>query len=431
MIFFSFFILTLKIYGQDKFYVKKIVFLGNEKTKSEVIARELTFSTGSILDTSLIPYNENRVYGTGLFNKVKIWFERDSDNSAVVYVWVNERWYIWPFPIFGWKDRDIKKLYYGAGLIHTNFRGRNEKLIFSFALGYDPWIEIEYQNPWVLGSKNLFCSFEAFYQRIKNKSKLFSGSFYENHIAVGLTVGKRFGLYKRFWINGGFRKISLSGIETSHLLDLTFVKTISPSGKDEILAFGSGFRYDTRDIPIYPNQGFLFNIFYRYNQLLNFNASFIQGGAEIQMFEKFGFGLIAGRLLILNSFGKKIPVYSHYYLGYEERIRGYFNDVFEGENVFLGTLEYRIPIIKQRFFKWEKAPIEEFSILRFGVDFAIFGDIGQTWFNSENILKMNYLKGYGAQLYFILPYDLLLGVGYSLNDVGGKQFFVDFRAGFE
>lgn len=94
-------------------------------------------------------------------------------------------------------------------------------------------------------------------------------------------------------------------------------------------------------------------------------------------------------------------------------------------------MEYRIPVIKQRFFKWERAPIEEFSILKFGVDFAIFGDIGRTWFNGENVLKIDYLKGYGVELNFILPYDLLFGVGYALNNAGGKQIFVDFRAGFE
>jgi len=109
--------------AQEKLTVKRIVFIGNEKTKSEIIARELTFDVGSKIDTSDLAYSENRVYGTGLFNRVKIWAERDSSDSSIVYVWVNERWYIWPFLILGWKDRDLKKLFYGAGLIHTNFSG--------------------------------------------------------------------------------------------------------------------------------------------------------------------------------------------------------------------------------------------------------------------------------------------------------------------
>ena len=171
---------------QDKFIVRKVVFIGNEKTKSEIIARELSFSVGSEFDTSKIEYNENRVYGTGLFNKVKIWFERDStgSDSVDVYVWVNERWYIWLFPIFGWRDRDLKKLYYGAGFLHSNFRGRNEKLVLSFALGYDPWIGIEYLNPWILGSKYWFYSIEAYYQRVRSRSQMLideSGLFHEDN----------------------------------------------------------------------------------------------------------------------------------------------------------------------------------------------------------------------------------------------------------
>jgi len=413
--------------AQEKFTVKKIVFIGNEKTKKEVIARELSFGVGSQIDTSDLAYSENRVYGTGLFNRVKIWAERDSGDSSIVYVWVNERWYIWPFPILGWKDRDLKKMFYGAGLIHTNFRGRNEKLIFSFALGYDPWIEAEYLNPWVLGSKNLFYSVEVFYQRVKNRSKILEeefGSFYERHLSFALTFGKRYGLYKRFWGSIGFKEISTTG-------EVPYMKTLSPSGRDQMFVFGGGFRYDTRDIPIYPSRGFLVSVGYKFNRLINCDCFFLQGGLEFQGFKKIGIGLIASRFFILNSFGREIPVYSHFYFGYNERIRGYFNDVFEGENIFGGTVEYRIPFVKQKFFKWNKAPLEEFSILRFGVDLVLFGDFGNTWFNREKVLKLRYLSGCGVGINFILPYDLILSVGFARNVTGRGQFFIDFKGGFE
>ncbi len=412
--------------AQEKLIVKEIVFIGNEKTKPEVIARELTFGVGAKIDTVDLVYSENRVYGTGLFNRVKIWAEKDSGDLSIVYVWVNERWYIWPFPIFGWKDRDLKKLFYGAGLIHTNFRGRNEKLIFSFALGYDPWVEVEYINPWVLGSQNLFYSVEMFYQRVKNKSKILEeefGSFYERHFSLAFTFGKRYGLYKRVWGSMGFREISITG-------EVPYTKTLSPLGKDQMFILGVGFKYDTRDIPVYPSRGFLINIGYKLNCLVNFDRFFVQGGLEFQGFKRIGIGLIVGRFFILSSFGREIPVYSHFYFGYDERIRGYFNDVFEGENIFGGTVEYRIPFIKQRFFKWNKAPLEEFSILRFGVDFVMFGDVGRTWFSGERVLKLNYLNGYGVGMNFILPYDLILSVGFARNDIGRSQFFVDFKSGF-
>ncbi|CUT07394.1 Surface antigen variable number repeat-containing protein [Candidatus Kryptonium thompsonii] len=413
---------------QDKFIVRKVVFIGNEKTKSEIIARELSFSVGSEFDTSKIEYNENRVYGTGLFNKVKIWFERDStgSDSVDVYVWVNERWYIWLFPIFGWRDRDLKKLYYGAGFLHSNFRGRNEKLVLSFALGYDPWIGIEYLNPWILGSKYWFYSIEAYYQRVRSRSQMLideSGLFHEDNFVFNFLFGKRFGLYKKLWASAGFKNIRVTG-------DFVHLKTISPSGNDKILVIGSGFRYDTRDIPVYPNVGVLFNFAFKLNRLLNYNdAFFVQSGMEFQGYRKVWVGLIAGRFFVLNSFGRKIPIYSHYYFGYEERLRGYFNKVSEGENIFGGTVEYRIPVVKQKFFKW-KAQLEEFSILRFGLDFAIFGDIGRTWFNNEKFFKLNYWKGYGVGLNFILPYDLILSVEFAKNDAGKGQFILDFRGSF-
>ncbi|MEN3039446.1 MAG: POTRA domain-containing protein [Candidatus Kryptonium sp.] len=423
----NFFVQDEKFEIKTKPIVKRIIFLGNEKTKSEIIARELTFAINSELDTSEIEYNENRIYGTGLFNKVKIWVEKDSLGDSVnVYVWVNERWYIWPFPIFGWRDRDLRKLYYGAGLIHTNFRGRNEKIIFSFALGYDPWVEIEYINPWILGSKNLFYSAEIYYQRLKSRSKSLeeeTGAFYEDNLAFNFLLGKRFGLYKRLWGSAGFRSVSTTGGNFE-------LKTISPSGTDRILVLKSGFRYDTRDIPVYPNTGLFFNFVFGFNKLLNHGAFFLQGGFEVQAYQRFLLGLFAGRFFVLNSIGRKIPSYSRYYFGYQERLRGYFNEIFEGENIIKGTVEYRIPIIKQTFVKWEKAPLEEFSILRFGIDFTFFGDIGKTWFNSEKFFKLKYLKGYGVGVNFLLPYDLILSLEFARNDEGRGQFIVDFGSRF-
>ncbi len=415
---------------QDRFIVRRVVFIGNEKTKNEIIARELNFSVGSEFDTSKIEYNENRVYGTGLFNRVKIWFEKDStgSDSVDVYVWVNERWYIWLFPIFGWRDRDLKKLYYGAGFLHSNFRGKNEKLILSFALGYDPWVWVKYLNPWILGSKHWFYSIKAYYQRVRSRSRILveeSDSFYyEDNFVFNFLFGKRFGLYKKLWASIGFRNIKVTG-------DFVGLKTISQSGNDKVLIFGSGYRYDTRDIPAYPNVGVLFNFAFKFNQLLNHNASFIQSAVEFQGYQKAWAGLLVGRFFILNSFGRKIPVYSHYYFGYEERLRGYFNEIFEGENIFGGTVEYRFPIVKQRFFKWEKMPLKEFSILKFGVDFVIFGDIGRTWFNNEKVFKLNYWKGYGVGLNFILPYDLILSVEFAKNNTGRGQVILDFRGSFD
>ncbi|CUS94529.1 hypothetical protein JGI7_02017, partial [Candidatus Kryptonium thompsonii] len=52
---------------------------------------------------------------------------------------------------------------------------------------------------------------------------------------------------------------------------------------DKILVIGSGFRYDTRDIPVYPNVGVLFNFAFKLNRLLNYNdAFFVQSGMEFQ-----------------------------------------------------------------------------------------------------------------------------------------------------
>lgn len=414
--------------SEGKFIVKKIVFLGNKKTKAEIIARELTFTIGSAIDSVEIKHNENRIYGTGLFNEVRIWIDQGTleNDSVSVYIQVSERWYIWPFPIFGWKDRDIKNLYYGAGLIHTNFRGRAEKLSFAFVLGYDPWIGVGYSNPLLSMKNNLFLVSNLYHQKAKNRSKVIesiAGEFYQNIFALNLSIGKRIGLYRRVWINNGFKSIVITDT-------LSRLKTISKTGQDKIISIGAGFKYDTRDIPAYPTQGVLLGFTFSFNKFLNSASFFVQTNADFHSYKKVGVGLIFTRLFLMNSIGKEIPFYSRFYFGYSERLRGYFYEIFEGENIFGGTIEYRVPIIRQRFLKFAGIPFEEFSVLRLGLDFVIFFDIGRTWYNSERFFKLSYWKGYGLGLNFLLPYDLIFSFEVAQNHKGKRQFIFDFKGEF-
>ena len=95
-------------------------------TKEHVILREMSLKIGDTLTQQAKDLDRNNIYNLRLFNKVDI---EDSvyQNQATVIVTVSERWYFIPFPVLGMKYRDISKLYYGAGIMHQNFGGRNEK----------------------------------------------------------------------------------------------------------------------------------------------------------------------------------------------------------------------------------------------------------------------------------------------------------------
>ncbi|MDZ7741955.1 MAG: POTRA domain-containing protein [Bacteroidota bacterium] len=127
----------------QSFIINKITLHGNKVTKNFIIYREMEFGAGDSirgneLNTKLRKTREN-LLNTSLFNFVTIRLDTVDINHYVkldVNIELVERWYIWPFPIFEFADRnfnawlktkDFSKVNYGGYLVWDNFRGRKEK----------------------------------------------------------------------------------------------------------------------------------------------------------------------------------------------------------------------------------------------------------------------------------------------------------------
>ena len=178
-------------------HVSSIIIGGNELTKDFIIEREMSLKVGSLLTREAVAYDIDRIYSLQLFNKVDIHVVPDS-TTATLIVFVSERWYFYPFPIAGFKDHTWSRFYYGAGLVHTNFRGRNELVNIQFAVGYDPYVSVQYVDPSFDPENNLYFSTKASYSIQKNLSlvSLSSGPNFDERLVDGqLTFGKRFSLY--------------------------------------------------------------------------------------------------------------------------------------------------------------------------------------------------------------------------------------------
>ena len=104
---------------------------GNRVTKTPVILRELKQTTGTLLDPQLVEEDHKRILNLFLFHRVLLITE-PYGHGARIKIIVTEKWYIFPFPVFFMSDRDWNKLSYGAGVAHSNFRGRAENLLFAF-----------------------------------------------------------------------------------------------------------------------------------------------------------------------------------------------------------------------------------------------------------------------------------------------------------
>ncbi len=152
-----------------------------------------------------------------------------------------------------------------------------------------------------------------------------------------------------------------------------------------------------------------------------------------------GLSLGGRELLIINE--GEMPVYQRVFLGFEERIRGYFYEVFPDPALYqrytstslsLSSLELRFPIVPIRFFSFADGPVMPtlYRDLKFGISAGIFMDSGIVWQNQNEFTLKNFYTGYGIGLHFHLPYIHLLRIELAINDHQRAQMIIDAATSF-
>jgi outer membrane protein assembly factor BamA len=402
--------------------VKEILIEGNETTKDYVILREMSLRAGAILDTAALKSDEKKIYSLQLFNKVECDYTV-KDRLATIVIRVSERWYIFPIPIFGFRYRDVEKPYYGAALIHQNFRGRNEKIMASAVFGYDGWFNLAYQNPKLTDDSDIFFGGAVGYSHVRNLNV--ADAEYDQRVTNGsVSIGKRYGLFMLASVTLGYDQWMIS--------DPSPGRTVSPSGSDKFLTLASGFMYDARDVREFPTDGAYAAVSAAKYGFGESDVNLVRFRIDVRRYQPLGEGIALG-VRALGTFlnGGASPSYLHAYFGYDERIRGYFSTVLEGDNLVSGSVELRVPILKPRYHTVSlKYLPPEFSVWRYGLYAGFFADAGTIWYRGDSFSQRPWYAGYGGGLQFLLPYSTIIRTEYAFNQHGRGQFVLDFGASF-
>lgn len=401
--------------------IRSISVAGNELTKDYIIVREMSEQVGDTLDFDKMEYDKKRIYSLELFNRVDIDYSAQG-NDAHLIVRVDERWYLYPYPILGFKFGDLKKVYYGLGLVHFNFRGRNEKLYFSFALGYDRWLSLVYQNPKIADHDDIFFRASIITSKIQSLNPD-RGIYDQQNHGISITVGNRFGLYTLVTASAGY--------DVWQVFDVKTGRTIAPDGRDAFPSLGVNYLYDSRDIKEYATEGSFASFSVMKCGFARSGVDLFRYGYDVREYIPVLDGIVlAGRVGGQFAAGGPVPAYQYTYFGHHERIRGYFTKVIEGEDIVGGSLEARIPLLSPRYYQFDAIPIPEFRTWRYGLYGAIFADAGRTWFRNEGFNGRPWYSGAGVGLHFLLPYSLVVRTEYAINRSGFSEFIVTFDSSF-
>ncbi|HNW59332.1 MAG TPA: BamA/TamA family outer membrane protein [bacterium] len=403
----------------DSALIATILFIGNDHTREEILVREMQQRAGDPFDPRIAEADRQRIENLRLFTRVELQVLPGADGVTLLYL-VNERWYLFPYPLLFIHDRDWSKLSYGAGARHENFRGRNITLLGNFWLGYDPAVNLTYSNPWIHSRHRLAFSAQASWSRNENLSPRYNG-FKERHAGLLFGLSKRFGYYTRASVGAGYREVRLPP---------ELGLTRSAAGLDRIAQFSAGFTYDNRDYSAYPRHGWFVDAGVSLRRVAA-ASDYLFAACDLRRYQPLpGGGILAGRVRLDASSGR-VPVHSLLYLGYGERIRGHFREVLEGEQRLLAGAELRWPIIRPRFFNL--VPEDRLGYLRnlpFALHGALFYDTGliakSGWARGEQQRR----GGFGAGVAVQLPYVELIRFERAWDLSGRGEYLIDMKVWF-
>ena len=392
--------------GNYSFVVDSINVIGNDKTEEEIILKELTFQKGDIVTPNVIKYNKERIFSLRIFTNVDL-ISFQKNNKNIISINVKESWYLYPVPFLKIKENDWDKLSYGLALLVFNFRGRNETIIFSGALGFDPSLRLSYRIPYIDYKNDISLNTSLGFQKIKNKShiakSLFGGDFDQKVYSVDITLGKRLSTFNNIDFTASFASIESP----------TFIKGVSASDSriDNLFSLAFNYTFDNRDLKQFPSEGIFASSLFQLKGLGIDGIEYQVLNLDIRKYLKLNDDLILkGRIASRFTFGEIVPYYDNSFLGFNERIRGHFREELEGRNSYIGLLEMGYPLLKDINLDLDFIPLIPKSLLkyRFAIYLQLFTDTGLTQNKNESLALNKLNTGYGVGLTFLfLPYNVI------------------------
>lgn len=440
----------------SKIWVRRIEVVGNKKTKTALILREIQFKPGDSLPlahlTQTLALAHDQVYNTTLFNEVTIAPIPIGASQIDVLVTVKERWYLYPIPQFQPIDRnlnewlvkykgDLSRVNYGIKLVDYNLTGRRDVLRIYLLDGYTRNIAFSYSQPF--SSEALTSGFVVGAGYAQSREIAYQTS-YNNKL--------------QFYSNGHFVRSSWvfsagysirKAIKTRHIFSATYTiaqindSIVLPkynpnyfqnaSKAQSFIELSYNYRYSQVNNVAYPLTGV--NAFATLSKrglgfsgnlnLLAFEGSY----ARYHDFSKKWYGSLQWTGKIKLPFDQ--PYFNQRGIGYgDATLRGleYYVVDAAAYMVLKSTLKKQIAAFRL------PAPIRSSYVphIPFTIFAKAFADLGYGYnhqkYPSYLGNKLLYTGGVGIDM--VSLYDFHLKMEYSLNQLGQNGLFLQFQGGF-
>ena len=441
--------------------VASVVITGNDKTREQIIKRELLLVAGQKFSahefSRVVNQTRLNLLNTSLFNFVTI------DTIPVpgegvadlmdIKISLIERWYIWPVPILqitdrnfnAWvKTRDFTRLNYGLDTKWFNFTGRMDELDAKLQFGKNYELSLAYSNPYLDKKKHFGMGFAAGYKRNRETGYITTddklqyafvpdGLSSEKFISVTNTYRKN--IFTTHQLTIGFRALSFS----DSLLKLNSDYSYPSADRPVFLNLYYKVKIDHRDIKYYPLTGWYADV--------ELNKSGLGFGFEQPVDVAWAktttryYCKLASRWYSGLSFIGKVssgswqPYFLMQALGYNrDYVRGYEYNVIDGKHFALVRSNIKFALVPEQSSNISFIPTPKFGLIHYALYLTAFADAGYVWqpqwigeFNNK--LPATMLVGAGLGLDLVTYYDKVVRFEYAVNKSGKSGIFIHFIAG--
>lgn len=382
---------------------------GNTKTKERVILREMRQKPGEPFNSKLARRSMQRVYNLGFFEDVNIKMNPGVDPNAVVMELDVTEKRTGSFGIgagYSSEDGVIGMVSIGD----TNFRGTGDAISLTYETSGDDTdahgYTFSYRRPW-LDSKETVGTFRIYNRTYEYDDYDTSGDLKETYMRKysggEIVFGRPVSEYSTNYVTLRNRKDSyVRHVDDGNMGDRS--TDAYKQWRDDNFGTTRSVTFehvtDTRDNVYNPMSGSRLSLsgeFAGFGGDFDFQKYTVDGQRYIRAGRSQVWALRA-RYGIGNG---DISEFNQYRIGGQGSLRGYREDQFRGDREFLGTLEYRFPIIKK-------------------VQGALFTDWGGAWDSGLTPDNMHGSVGVGIAL--TTPIGPLR-FDYGWGDDGGRVHF--------
>ena len=425
--------------------IADVEIVGNRRTKSSIILREMSLKKGDIISASelkkQLEISRNQVFNTSLFIDVSIIVTNKTGDIISLKIEVKERWYLFPVPYFTLADRnfnqwwttenrDPTRVNYGIQFTQYNLSGNNDALNLWLINGYSKQISFRYNLPFF--NKSLKHGLNVGYSYLTQKELNDSTSLNKQVFIKSnnfLMSFSRADMTYSYRPNQKWRHYFRVGFTRQWIADTVLKATPNyfPTNQTSIQYFDVNyrFRYLNLDYNAYPTKGYSYEG-YVYKRMYNKDLSQWQIGASglyVQPLWHKAFLKLSAAATIKSPendcyFGKSLFGYNSFSL------RGLEYYVIDGDAGLLGQATLTQEIFKSTLHTHLKS--RNYNQIPFRYFLKLYGDVGYAHSNyaGNSLLNNRLLYTGGIGLDIVSIYDFIFRIELSFNQLGSQGLYL-------